>query len=66
MKLHPKYIIDSDGNRTSVILTLKEFDNLIEMIDDLEDVILYDEAKKMSQDFREAEEVFKEIEKKND
>ena len=63
MKLHPKYIIDSDSNKTSVILTLKEFNYLIEKIEDLEDVILYDEAKKRKQVFREAEEVFEEIEK---
>ncbi len=61
MKLHPKYIIDSEGNRTSVILPIEEFNNLIGLKEDLEDVNLYDEAKKYPQDFRTAEEVFSEL-----
>lgn len=64
MNINPKYITDKDGNKTSVIISLQEFENLLEMADDLEDVKLYDKAKKGPQVFREAEEVFKEIDQK--
>ena len=30
MNLHPQYIIDENGNKTSVVLSIDEFNNLIE------------------------------------
>lgn len=46
LTLHPQYIKDSNGNKTMVILHAKEFDALMEELEDVEDVKLYDEAKK--------------------
>lgn len=46
LSIHPQYIKDTDGNKSLVILTVKEFDALMEELDDIEDVRLYDEAKK--------------------
>jgi hypothetical protein len=28
--LHPQYIIDDDGNKMSVVLSIKEFENILE------------------------------------
>lgn len=64
MKLKPKYITDTDGKRTSVILSLAEFESLMELLEDLEDVRLYDNSKKEHQTLREAETVFKKLDKK--
>jgi hypothetical protein len=50
--LHPQYIKDADGNKTLVILTSKEFDTILEELEELEDVTLYDEAKKEDTDER--------------
>lgn len=44
--LHPQFINDNDGKKTMVILPVKEFEDIIEALDDLEDVKLYDKAKK--------------------
>ena len=44
--LHPQLINDNDGKKTMVILPVKEFEDIIEALDDLEDVKLYDQAKK--------------------
>lgn len=44
--LHPQYIKDTNGNKSLVVLPAKEFDKLMEELDDIEDVRLYDEAKK--------------------
>jgi hypothetical protein len=33
--LHPEYVIDSNGNKTAVILPIAEYEELIEDIEDL-------------------------------
>jgi PHD/YefM family antitoxin component YafN of YafNO toxin-antitoxin module len=43
--IHPQYIKDSVGENL-VVLSQIEFDTLMEELEDLEDVKLYDEAKK--------------------
>ena len=45
MTLHPQYITDTAGKKM-VILPAKEFDILLEELEDIEDIKLYDAAKK--------------------
>ena len=44
--VHPQYIMDSSGNKSFVILPAQEFDAMLENLEDLEDIHLYDDAKK--------------------
>ncbi len=44
--LHPQYIKDANGEKSLVILPVREFDIIMEELEDLEDIKLYDEAKK--------------------
>jgi hypothetical protein len=44
--LHPQYIRDASGNKLMVILPINEFENIVEELEELEDIELYDEAKK--------------------
>lgn len=44
--IHPQYINDTNGNKSLVILPVKEFDTLMEELEDIEDIRMYDEAKK--------------------
>ncbi|MFY7909867.1 MAG: hypothetical protein ACOVO2_09965 [Emticicia sp.] len=44
--IHPQYITDNTGKKISVILPLKEFDAIMEELEELEDIRLFDEAKK--------------------
>ncbi len=44
--VHQQYIKDNDGNESLVILPVTEFDAIMEELEDMEDVRLYDEAKK--------------------
>ncbi len=44
LNIHPQYITDTAGKKL-VILPMKEFKTLIEELEDLEDVKLYDRAK---------------------
>lgn len=46
LTIHPQYIKDSNGNESLVILTAKEFEAIMEELEELQDVHLYDEAKK--------------------
>jgi hypothetical protein len=40
-----RYIVDENGKRVSVILPIEEYERLIEILEDLEDVRAYDEAR---------------------
>jgi PHD/YefM family antitoxin component YafN of YafNO toxin-antitoxin module len=43
--MEARYIVDENGKRTGVILSVEEYERMIEALEDLEDVRLYDEAK---------------------
>jgi PHD/YefM family antitoxin component YafN of YafNO toxin-antitoxin module len=45
LTVHPQYIKDAKGNKSLVILPAKEFDTLMEELEELEDIRLYDESK---------------------
>ena len=43
--IHPQYITDNEGKKIAAILPMKEFKTIIEELEDLEDIKLYDEGK---------------------
>lgn len=43
--VHPQYITDTAGKKL-VVLPLNEFNTIMEVLEELEDIKLYDEAKK--------------------
>lgn len=45
VKLHPQFITDSVGAKM-VVLSQDEFNSIMDELDELEDIRLYDEAKK--------------------
>jgi topoisomerase IA-like protein len=60
-----QFLTDENGNKTAVLLPIKKYNKLIEHLEDLEDVKLYDEAKKNDDGYRiSLEEAFKIIEEK--
>ncbi len=40
----PQYITDNKGNKLSVVLSMREYKKILEELDELEDIRLYDEA----------------------
>lgn len=46
ISVHPQYIKDAQGKKSFVILPTKEFNSMLENLEELEDIRLYDEAKK--------------------
>lgn len=45
LTLHPQYITDNSGKKTAAILTMKEFNTILEELEELEDIKLFDESK---------------------
>ena len=43
--IHPQYITDEDGKKVSVVISLTEFEQILEQLDELDDIRLYDESK---------------------
>jgi len=62
--VHPRYITDSTGKKISVVLPLKEFKTIMEGLEELEDIQLYDEAKKSNEPSIPIDEAFEMIEAK--
>ena len=59
LSIKPQYITDAQGNKLSVILPIKDFNMLIEELEDLYDQRLYDEAKADNESSIPLEEAFK-------
>lgn len=60
----PQYITDSNGKKISVILPIKDYEKLLEALDDIEDIILYDQAIKYKSKPVLASKAFQQIEAK--
>jgi PHD/YefM family antitoxin component YafN of YafNO toxin-antitoxin module len=57
-----QFITDNNGHKLAVILPIKDYNKMIEELEDLEDIKAYDNAKKGKQEFNDAKQVFIEIE----
>jgi hypothetical protein len=64
LTLNPKYITDDKGKKISVILPLKDFEAILDELDELDDIKLYDKAKKSNEPSIPIDEAFKLIEEK--
>lgn len=43
--LHPQYITDEHGKRVSVVLPMQQWQKMLEELEELDDIRLYDEVK---------------------
>jgi len=64
LTVNPQYITDSDGKKISVVLPMKDFKAIMEELEELEDIKLYDEAKKNNEPSIPIDDAFKMIETK--
>ncbi len=62
-KLHPQFVKDNTG-KNLVVLLQKEYNYILEALEELEDIKRYDAAKKRKQVFVNAVDAFKELDKK--
>jgi len=64
LTVHPQYITDKAGKKISVVLPMKDFKAIMEELEELEDIKLYDEAKKSNEPSIPIDDAFKMIEAK--
>jgi len=62
--VHPQYITNTAGEKLSVVLPIQEFKTIMEELEELEDVRLYDEAQADKEPSIPIDEAFKLIEAK--
>ena len=43
--IHPQYITDNKGKKIAAVLPMKEFKTMLEELEELEDIKLYDDSK---------------------
>ena len=62
--LNPHFITDEKGKKISVVLPINDFKAIMDELEELEDIKLYDEAKESNEPFVLMDEAFKMIEAK--
>jgi hypothetical protein len=45
LAIHPQFITDDTGKKLSVVLPINDFKNIMEELEELEDIKLYEQAK---------------------
>lgn len=60
----PQFITDSKGKKLSVVLPMKEYKKIMEDLEELEDIRLYDEAMTAKEPSLPIDKAFKHIEAK--
>ncbi len=64
LTVQPQFIVDNEGKKISVVLPMKDFKAIMEELEELEDIRLYDEAKKSNEPSVPIDDAFKMIEAK--
>jgi len=59
-----QYVTDDHGKKVAVIVPVKDYEKLMEELDEMECIKAYDKAKSRKQEFTPASDVFKAIEEK--
>lgn len=62
LAVHPQYITDDKGEKLAIVLPMNEFKSIMEDLEELEDIRLYDEAKLSNEPLIPMDEAFKIIE----
>ena len=63
LTLQPQYITDNKGKKISVVLPLKDFKAIMDELEELEDIRLYDEAKNEDEPSMPIDDAFEMIER---
>jgi len=61
-QLNPQYITDEKGNKISVVLPIKDFEAMLEQLEELEDIRMFDESGESDETAVPIDEAFKIIE----
>ena len=61
--IHPQFIVDDNQRRQAVVLSLAEWQQVVEELEEIDDIRAYDQAKAWSEEAVAFEEAVREIEK---
>ncbi len=61
-KLNERYVVDAQGNRVSVVLDIREYQDLLEELEELESIRAFDRAKASGEQAIPFEQAITEIE----
>jgi PHD/YefM family antitoxin component YafN of YafNO toxin-antitoxin module len=60
----PQFITDNKGKKTAVVLSLKDYKKIMDELEELEDIKIYDKAKEGKEKFIPIKEAFKKSDSK--
>ena len=66
LDIKPKYLVNNNGRKTAVVLSMKEYRLLIEHLEDLEDILEMDTAVKTETESRPYQEIRAELKKRRE
>ena len=61
LNINPQYLIDEKGEKTSALLSIKEYQMLMQRLEDLEDMLEMDIAVQTETDFRDYQDIRDEL-----
>jgi hypothetical protein len=50
IQLHEQYLVDDEGHRMAVVVPIAEWEQILELLEELDDIRAYDEAKSKPSD----------------
>lgn len=62
IQVHPQYVVDEFQKKKAVLLTFDEWQSVLEALEELDDILAYDQAKSGVQDKIPFEQAVREIE----
>ena len=65
VRLHPEYVVDDQDKRKAVVLPVEEWEKVMDELEELEDIRLYDVAKREAGVAVPFEQAIKEIDRDN-
>ena len=60
--IRENFVVDAKGNRVGVFLPIKDYNRLLEELEDLDDIKAYDKATSRKQEFIPLDQALKQIE----
>jgi len=61
LAIHPQYIVDDKQTQQAVIIQIKEWQNIVEKLEMLDDIIAYDKSKEKVDEIISFEQAIREI-----
>jgi len=61
VKVHPEYLVDEKQQRKAVVLSMAEWERIVEELEELDDIRAFDEAKRGAQETIPFEQAVREI-----